>query len=125
MATAGCSTGEELAAAERQVQLFHQQFNAGRFAGIYDASAPALKKTGSGRDFVRFMEGVRNKLGPVQSTERQGFNVNFGTGGTEVTLSFQTRFAAGPGVEEFVYSGSGAAKRLVGYHVNSDLLATR
>ena len=123
-ATSGCSAGKELDEAERQVQRFHEQFNAARFATIYDGSAPALKQTGTAPDFVRLMEGLRKKLGPVQSSERQGFKVNFGTAGTEVTLSFRTRFAAGSGVENFVYFGSGASKRLAGYHVNSDVLAT-
>jgi hypothetical protein len=122
---AGCSAGEHMDEAGRQVQRFHDLYNQGSFAKIYQEGAPALKATGSEPQFAQFMAGIRGKLGAVKSSDRQGFNINFDTEGTQVTLTFRTQFQAGQGVENFHFEDTGSGKQLVSYHVNSDVLSAK
>lgn len=46
---------------------------------------------------------MNNKLGSVKKAEKNGWNVNFHTSGTFVTLGFKTEFEKGSGAERFVF----------------------
>jgi len=56
---------------------------------------------------------------------RQGFFENFNTSGTQVRLTYSTKFAAGNGQEEFVWVKNGDGFTLLGYHINSMELITK
>jgi hypothetical protein len=121
----GCSSGEHLKAAEQEVAHFHQMLDAGQFERIYKEASPDFRKAAPQEKFAEFAGAVHRKLGRVRTAERQGFNVNYGTGGTQVTLSYQTQFANGPAVETFVYRSSDAGAKLVGYNIDSDVFVIR
>ena len=110
----GCSSSDELQAAEREVPRFRRMFDAGQFLQMYEQSAPELKGVTPKAKFIEFLTAVRSKLGTVKNAQRTSFNVRFGTGGTHVTLVYQSRFAAGSGVETFVYRTSGSEAKLAG-----------
>jgi len=67
------------------------------------------------------MVAVRERLGAVKSTERTGFNVNYDTGASQITLAYQTTFANGEGTETFIYD-TGEPPRLMSWHVDSPAL---
>jgi hypothetical protein len=117
----GCSGSEELQEAERAVPRFRQMLEAGQLPQMYEQSAPELKGVTSKAEFIEFLAAVR-KLGTVKTAERTGFNVRYGTDGTHVSLVYETEFAAGSGVESFVYRTSGSGATLAGYNINSRAL---
>jgi hypothetical protein len=125
LAVGSCSTKEDLAAAEREVEKFHQAYNAGRFDEIYDKTTDELKKNASPEDFVAMLETIQRKLGKMTETKRENWTVNFTTGGSTVKLSYETSFALGKGTETFNYQISGKKALLVGYNVTSKNLVPR
>ena len=120
-----CSTKEELAAAEREVEKFHEAFNAGRFDAIYETATDELKKSATQHDFVAMLETIERKLGKTTGTTRTNWTVNFGTGGTTVKLIYETSFAQGKGTETFSYRVSGKKALLMGYDITSKNLLPR
>jgi hypothetical protein len=117
-----CSGGEDRSATEQQVRQFHRLFNAQQFEAIYEAASPALRQQTPKAQFLDFAEAVHRKLGAVRDAKAQGWHVNYGTGGTHITLAYQTEFAQGTGTETFVYQSSGSEPRLVSYNINSNAL---
>ena len=119
MILAGCSAGEDKAAAENGVAQFRQMMASGRYHEIYSTAAADFRQTGSEATAVRFLETVANRLGPVRRSTQQGWNVNVGTGGTMVTLGYATEFTRGRGNETFVFQVSGGTAKIAGYNINS------
>ena len=122
-ATSSCSSGEDLAAAEREVGKFRQSYETGAFEAIYDQGADELRKVQSKQAFVTLLEAIKRKLGEVTNTKLVNSNVNYSAGGTVVTLQYATVFEHGKGSERFVFRMAGKTALLGGYNVNSaDLL---
>jgi hypothetical protein len=119
LAVGSCSTKEDLAAAEREVEKFHQAYNAGRFDEIYEKTTDELKKNASREDFVAMLETIQRKLGKMTEAKRANWTVNFGLGGSTVKLTYETSFALGKGTETFDYQISGKKAVLMGYNVTS------
>jgi hypothetical protein len=118
----GCSAAAEKRQAEEAVTRFHAMLDGGQLREIYAASGEELKATASEADFLRLAGTVRQRLGTVRNTMQQGWNVDFGTGGTVVTLVYDTHFLYGSGIEQFVFRTSGREAALIGYHINSNEL---
>ena len=114
-----CSTKEDLAAAEREVEKFHQAYNAGRFDAIYEKTTDELKKTTPREEFVGMLETLQRKLGRETDFKRTNWTVNFGSGGTTVNLVYETAYEQGKGTETFNYRVSGKKALLMGYTINS------
>lgn len=125
LAVGSCSTKEDLAAAEREVEKFHQAYNAGRFDEIYEKTTDELKKNASQEDFAAMLETVQRKLGKVTEAKRENWTVNFAVGDSTVKLSYETSFALGKGTETFNYRISGKKALLIGYNVTSKNLVPR
>jgi len=123
-ALASCQAGEDTDAAQAEVAAFHRDYDAERFAAVFEKSGSQLKEITPRAQFLDFMMAVRAKLGAVKSTEQTGWNVNYNNGGGQVTLTFQTVFANGEGTETFVYD-SASPPRLIGYNVNAPALVVR
>lgn len=119
---AGCSVSADTAAAEAGVPTFHQLLDAGQFVEIYEQSSDDLKKSTTQQDFVALLEAVHRKLGNTKSSDKQGWNINYHTSGTFVTLTYKTVYAEGDAAEQFVFRMQGKAAMLVGYHINSTAL---
>ncbi len=124
LALASCQAGEDTDAAEAEVEAFHDDYDAERFAAVFERSGTQLKDITPRPQFLEFMTAVRQKLGPVKSTTQTGWNVNYNTAGGQVTLTYQTTFADGEGTETFVYD-TATPPRLIGYNVNSPALIVR
>jgi hypothetical protein len=124
-ALCGCSMSADTATAEQAVPRFHEQLDAGRFDEIWDQSADELKKASPHQEFVGFLSAVHRKLGDTKSADKTGWNVNYQTSGSFVTLGYKTVFAEGDAQEQFVFRLKDKTALLVGYHINSMALITK
>jgi hypothetical protein len=122
VALASCQAGQDTDAAEREVVAFHEAYDAERFEPLFDRSAPVLKQMTPRAQFLAFLAETRRRLGPVKSTSRTGWRVNYDTGGSEVELTYRTTFANGEATETFVYD-TGEPPRLLGYHIKAPVVA--
>jgi hypothetical protein len=118
----GCSSGQDIAAAEGQISRFRQLMATQEFGRIYAEAAAELRKAATEQDMVNLLAAVDRKLGAVKGAEKNGWNVNFQTSGTFVTLGFKTQFERGSGVETFVYRVADGRALLAAYHINSNAL---
>ena len=125
LAAASCSTKEDLATAEREVEKFHRAYNAQQFDAIYGKTTDELKKNATAQDFVAMLETVQRKLGKMTETKRTNWTVNFSAGGTTVKLVYETSFEQGKGTETFTYRVSGKKALLMGYDITSKNLLPR
>jgi hypothetical protein len=121
---ASCKAGDDMGAAEAQVAAFHEDYDAERFAALFEESSPVLKRMTPRPEFVGFISETRRRLGPVKATERTGWHVNYDTGGSQVTLTYLTTFANGEGTETFVYD-TADPPRLLGYHISAPEVVVR
>jgi len=119
----GVKKGKENA--ERAVEKFHSQLNAGQFQEIYTESDEAFRKAVTQEQALQLFDAVRRKLGTVQQAKLSGWHVNATPGGTAVTLGYEVDFSEGKGTEQFVYHVTGDKALLLNYNVNSPLLVTK
>ena len=117
-----CSGGENLASADKAVERFHQQLNAGQLDAIYTQSSPALKSATSQGDMIKLLTAVRSKLGPYKSGTRNSWRVNYGTNASTVVL-FDSTYEKGKAQETFTFE-NGPNAPLIGYNINSPTLIT-
>jgi hypothetical protein len=121
---AACSSGKEMAAAERGVDRFRELMAADQFAQIYTEASEDFRKSGTQEDLTKFFEALNRKLGRVKKTEKTGWHVDFSTSGTFVTLSYKTDFEKGVGSEQFIFHVAGGDPTLRRYDINSPALLT-
>jgi Protein of unknown function (DUF3887) len=117
-----CSSGEDIAAAERGAERFRELLSAKEFSRIYSESGEEFRKGITEPDLSKFLTAVVNKLGPVKSAEKTTWSVNFQTSGTFVTLGYKTEFEKGTGSERFIFRVKNGAAALVRYDINSPAL---
>ena len=120
----GCSSGQDLNLAQSEIERFRQLMTAQQFSQIYSDASDELKKTTGEQDMARLLTAIDRKLGPVKNAEKNGWNVNYNTSGTSVTLKFNTQFERGTGAETFVYRIAGGKAQLAGYNITSNALIT-
>lgn len=119
---AGCNPAKSKEAATQAVMQFHQRLDNEAYAEIYRDAHPDFKKASTEKDFTALLEAVHRKLGNTVSSEPAGWRVNSFVSGTNVVLTYKTKFAAGDAVETFSYREDGATPALLGYNINSTAL---
>lgn len=119
----GVKKGKE--SAEKAVEKFHSQLNAGQYHEIYTESDEGFRKGITEENTVALFDAVRRKLGTVQRANSSGWHVNTNPGGTFVTLGYDVEFTEGKAVEQFVYRVSDGKALLYNYNINSPLLITK
>lgn len=123
LALSACNGNETKVASESTaVPRFHALYDAGDFSTIYAEAHEKFREATSRADYDKFIGAVRRKLGRVKSTERQNWNVNVGTGGTRVVLTYLTKFEHGEGTESFTFLSDEGKPKLLGWHINSTAL---
>jgi hypothetical protein len=123
--TASCSLTKGKEQAERAVEQFHQQFNAGQYREIYQQGDAKFKEAATEAEFVQLLEAIRRKLGTVGGATQTGWRVNTTTMGTVAMVGYEVQFSEGKGNEQFSFLISGEEAKLLRYDVNSPLLITR
>jgi len=117
---AGCGVKESFKDAEVEVGKFHQALDAGDLPAIWQQADPALRQGAQRSQLEKVLAAVHRKLGKVKEAKQVGWNANATTGGTFVTLTYQTVFEHGSGVEQFVYrKGDEGKVSLTGYDIQS------
>ncbi|MEO9468980.1 hypothetical protein [Parasphingorhabdus sp.] len=118
-----CSgVAESTEKAELVVERLHKDYNLERFDRIYKTSASDYKKVVKPEMNRRLFKTIRRKLGKVKEAKRVGWNVNATTGGTFVTLNYETEFELDKGVETFTIVVSDGKAAMLNFNVNSPAL---
>jgi opacity protein-like surface antigen len=125
MLLAGCSMGRDVSTADKAIDAFHGQLNAGRFDALYAASSPVMKKLANQAAFDEFLSTVRTKLGSFKSGKTLGWNDTINASGHLVTVNYSANYDRGTAQENFVFSVNGDQTSLVGYHIDSMTLLTK
>src|ERR1051325_2206086 len=99
----GCSVSGSTTAAEAAGPRFHRMLDEGGLAEIYAASSEELKGATTQQDFVSLLDAVHRKLGKTKSSTKQGWNINYHTSGTFVTLAYKTSYEQGEADEQFIF----------------------
>lgn len=118
----GCSIGADIPVAEAAVTQFHSMLDAGQYARIYKDTDVEFKKTTPEEKFTKLLTVVKKKMGPVKSTKQVGWNDNATPNGHFISITYQTKFTNGDGVESFRYKIVDKKAALIGYNINSDTL---
>ncbi len=121
----GCGIRHDKENAERAVTDFHRSLDKADFDAMYDATDPDFQTASTRQDFVAYVSAVHRKLGNIQSTTEQGWQVNTTTKGTMVVLSYDTKFAGGDAKEAFTYKMNGDQALLRGYNIDSTVLVVK
>ena len=116
-----CSRARE--AAEAASQEFRARMTSGAYREIVQFAAPEFRNATTEQDFAKAMEGVKQRLGPWQSSEAPTWKVFAGVSGQTVTLVYSSHFERGMAIEEFVWRVQQGRPALAGYHVKSALVA--
>ncbi len=115
-ALTGCSDPVDRQAAERAVQQFHRQLDAGQYDAIYTAAAPDLRNGVTRAQFVALASAVHARMGATQSSKEQHWRRKVGpTDSADLAQQYLTRYAAGEVHESFTWRMKGDEARLVEY----------
>jgi len=120
-----CSVRKGKEIGERAVVQFHNQFNAGQYHEIYNQTDEGFRKGTSEADATALFEAVHRKLGTVKTATETDWRVNATSGGTVVSLTYDTEFTEGHAKEQFVLYLNGDNARIFHYNINSPLLITK
>lgn len=120
-----CAAPAKPGAADLAVVQFHQRLNASDFHGIYSTAADGFRNSVSEKEFTEFGSAVVRKLGPFQSAKRTGWNSSVTTGGSFITMSYDSQFAEGGATEQFVLQSGRDGLRVLRYDINSRALIVR
>ena len=118
---AGCSTGRE--EAKQGVTEFRGRIAQRAFSDVYQTADPGLRAAVTEDKFVELLTALEDKLGAWQSAGDPTWTVMRTTSGHYVKLIYQSQFAKGRAAEEFTWQIRSGQATLVGYYVNSPLLA--
>jgi hypothetical protein len=122
LVVAGCGGTD---AAKRAVEAFRSRSAQRSYAEIYRTARAELRQGTTEEQFERFMTAIDRTLRAWQSAEQPGWNVMRATAGHLVRLTYQSQFERGGANEQFLWRIEHGQPVLIGYHVNSPLLAAQ
>jgi hypothetical protein len=111
--------------AEKAVENFHSQFNSEQYEEIINAAEEEFRNSASKEEMTTFFQAIHRKLGSVRRSTQTQFGVNVNTGGSFVTLAYQSEFTDGKATEQFVWRIRDDNAFLLRYDVNSPQLITK
>jgi hypothetical protein len=120
-----CSLAKHRQTAQKAVDTFHDQLNAGQFQEIYAQSGDEFKKAISEADAIALFEAVHRKLGMVKQATETSWRVGTAPLGTMTIVAYDVEFSEGKGTEQFAFQMKDNKALLVNYNVNSPLLITK
>lgn len=119
---AACNPLAVAETSDREIERFHQRWNAGDVEAIWRGAHPDFRTGPTREQFAEAVALMNEALGDVQSSEREGVQINTVNGETTAQILMRTQFANGEGLETFTLRGEGEALHLLYYHVESSLL---
>lgn len=115
---AACNPMEQLDDADAEVAEFHQQMDNRQFDAIWEAGSKEFKASGPKADAVAFLGQIRDRMGALKSTTREGFNLNTDNGVTMVKVTHKSEFDNGPATETFDFVRVEDELQLYNYNIN-------
>lgn len=119
----GCSNGLPPDLAKQASSDFHARYNREEFDELYAHAGDLLKRNYSRQQFVDFVAAIHAGLGDVDSSELVQSKITVSSSGSDVRLGYRTRFERGSGIEAFVWHIRSGNAQLVGYNIDSPMLA--
>lgn len=119
---AACSAGADVPKATEAVADFRKHMAEGKCDAIYGTAAAEFRGATSKERWHQLCEVFRTKLGAFNSGNQTGWNDQYVNGLHLITLTYETSFVRGEGIEQFTYRIDNGKAKLAGYHVNSDAL---
>jgi hypothetical protein len=105
--------------AERAIEQFHSDFNAGNFRKIYQESDDLIFKRGQTENaLVEELESIKNRMGTVKKSKVVSTSSRNHDRGTDLYLTCETEFTNGIEQESFTYVFIGDKILLEGYEFN-------
>lgn len=123
LALAACNPGAQVADAEGLIEQFQADYNRGDTGALYESVGETWRKASPRPQLEAQVALVKARLGQIRSSERVGFNTGFNNGATTTQIVMKSAFDKGEASEVFVFHGEGQDMELVGWTVNSPLLA--
>lgn len=106
--------------AQREAAVFHQRFEAGQYAAIYEAAAPAFRARLSRSDSDKFFGALRDKIGACETPAAALTSfTNANTSGTTVQLQYGLKCASGHLEETLSFVEARNGLLLLGYNASS------
>jgi hypothetical protein len=121
-----CSAKQDIKTANEAVGRFHNLLDAERFAEIYDGADQRFQQASGREDMLKFFAAVHRKLGNVRGSAARSFNISYFAGqGKMVVVGYYTTFERGAAQENFTWHMGKQGAQLVGYQINSNVLAVQ
>jgi len=106
---------------EVAVRHFHEQFNNGQYADIWEQGEDEFRNMGQ-PELIEFLSAVHRKLGNSRSESLSNINVTVNTNGTFIVTQYFSNFEQGSAMETFTWKKHGQQLKLYGYNINSKAL---
>ena len=120
---AACNPMEQLDGTEQIIERYQQTYNSGDARALYGQVSEEFRRASTAEQMAGLVEFISGNLGQIESSERNGFNINTENGLTTTTVTMITQFEKGEGEETYVFYGQGEDLRIVAWNVNSTALA--
>ncbi|MGB7729727.1 MAG: hypothetical protein WBL50_16975 [Candidatus Acidiferrum sp.] len=125
LSSCGSST-KSIQLAQQNVEQFHSQLDTEQYAAAYAACDGKFHQVTTESDFVKLLGAIHGKLGYVRQSNLRNTGIAWYAGqGATVALVYDTKFAEGSGIEQFVWHIKDNGATLYGYHINSNELVTK
>lgn len=114
-----CNPMEQLESAESKVAQFHTIYNSADSRSLYGLTAQEFRDATTPEQMDDLVALVTERMGKLESAERQGFNINSNNGTTYTVVTMASVFEKGEAVETFTFSDADGDIALVGWNVDS------
>ena len=119
---AACNPVENLDEAADQIDRFQNLFSNRSTDEMHLMGSAEFRETTSREDLEDLVSLVAGRLGSIEQSERESFNINTTPSGTRTVVTMATQFELGEGKETYTFIGNGENMQIVGWQVNSDRL---
>lgn len=116
---AACNPMAQLDGATDEIERFHETYNQGNARALYGRTGQEFRDVTPPEEMDALVEHVTEFMGKMESTSREGFNINTNNGVTSTVVTMKTVFEKGEATETFTFRGQGEDLRLVGWNVDS------
>lgn len=117
-----CNPVANLEEARDKVDIYQTHYSNSELDDMYAMTSVEFRRTSPRADFENFVGLIENRLGAIETTKQQGFNINTTPAGTVTVVTMLTQFEQGEGTETYTFIGSGAGMKVHGWQVNSNRL---
>ena len=116
---AACNPMAQLDNSEQQIARWHETYNDGDARALYGQTGDMFRDVTTPEQMDDLVALVSERMGKVESTEREGFSINTDNGVTTTVVTMKTQFEKGESTETFTFHGTGEEMALVGWNVDS------